>query len=73
MFENLKNNFGVLRSQPEAPLQEYTPEEIAEMKEFVGGRHQPEEWDAFFKFWSMSRRMRTVSRVSGVLLSMLGF
>lgn len=89
MLGDLKNNFGGFASFSEAisknkiggpsaihsevPLQEYTPEEISEMKAFTSERHQPEEWDAFFRFWSMSRRMRSLSRFCGVIASILRF
>lgn len=75
MFEDLKNRLGVSPDLkvPAFDPKAFTPAEIEEMRAFLGERHPAEEWDAFFKFWSLSPRMRAVSRFSGTILSMLGF
>lgn len=53
--------------------QTYTAEEQLEMKGFMEGRHGQEEWDSFYAFWQMSRRMRTLSRIAGAIWSCLPF
>jgi hypothetical protein len=50
-----------------------SPAELLEARAFAEGRHQPEEWDAFFDYYSRPRWQRRLLSVLGVLMVAFGY